>query len=405
MLGGSSGINRLQRGKWASVANNCRGVDLTMAWWKTTSDALLRSVLPITTSTAIRNGRNMTGSFEKVTASDTVTWLHEHKMTKSPGSWQSISSTPHTSCLQLGRSPAAQPACAKITFGRFLLGLRLAVYPKRLGCTACCQFYTEDLRHQALGAADPIAYLAIKVTAYRPACEQLWQGLQSFTSTVFAMSISPIAQVAGALKDQRPGIRTTYCDSDRDHVKWGVRTSLPAEGRDMYTGNTRVNFIVQPPGYRLSRDTPALGLDGRYSADARLELAGYAAGAAGRALSATRRRKPGQQPGVRAGARRGMSAVHLFNYGGPCIWNPEFYESVMRNADKVSPWNESGSLRQRPARAAREITARCFRGSTMVATSSQPLLCAEPHPYAGRPGRVDRQNNDWSFYDVENDPE
>jgi len=114
-------------------------------------------------------------------------------MTKSPGSWQSISSTRTT--FQFYSSGAASQRSRlreKITSGPISPGPATGGIRKRWDVTAACQFLLQKIWHQALGAADRCAYSANRFTGHTTAWTSSSAGpaKANYFQTVFAMSIS-----------------------------------------------------------------------------------------------------------------------------------------------------------------------------------------------------------------------
>ena len=95
---------------------------------------------------------------------------------------------------------------------------------------------------------------------------------------------------------------------------------------------------------------------------------------------------------------------HLFNYGVTMYLDPEFTESVMRNADKVSPWTViRESLRRGrlgPSRDNRALFRGIHDGRYKFARYFAP---SQHHTPANLDALI--ASNDLELYDVENDPD
>lgn len=85
------GYHTAYKGKW-HLSHITEASDLTYGAVKPTTDALLPFGFADYNLNGDPHGSHMSGFiFDKVTASDTVSWLHEHRDDQNPGLWRSIS--------------------------------------------------------------------------------------------------------------------------------------------------------------------------------------------------------------------------------------------------------------------------------------------------------------------------
>jgi len=298
---------RLQGQVWHLCPHIAEASDLNlMAWWKPPPMRLLPvPVLPINNL----NGESARSHMKRVPFSDKghgrsaygLPGCNEHKDDEKPlVHGRSIFVNPPRSImfLQLGASPAAQPACAKLPRADFSWACDWRNTPSAGMYPLPAQFLYRRSEHQALGAAETRCGHILQSRFYTGHIDPHERAALAGPAKLLLFNCirdvdQSIGQVLGAPKTSGRDQDTIVILDRRSRVKWrGVRqTKLPAEGRRMLQGGI--------PGSTLSSATadidyarryPSLGSTVRYSADGLgWKLARYAPAAqATEALSATR---------------------------------------------------------------------------------------------------------------------
>ena len=399
---GDLGYQTAYKGKW-HLSHIAEASDLTYGVVETTSDALLPFGFADYNLNGDPHGSHMSGFiFDKVTASDTVTWLHEHKDDEKPWFMAVNFVNPHDIMFYSSGAAQQRSRLRENYLGPISPGPATGVYAKRWDVPLPASFYTEDLSTKPWAQQTDVHICNQVYGHIDPHDEQLWQGLQSYYFNCIRDVDQSIAQVLGALKTSGRD-QDTIVILTADHGEMAGAHKLRQKGPHMYKENTRVNFIVSHPDIDYARDTPALGSTVDI-VPTLLELAGMPA--------AQQAERYPQLAGVSLASSLGGASRrsardergHLFNYGVTMYLDPEFTESVMRNADKVSPWTViRESLRRGrlgPSRDNRALFRGIHDGRYKFARYFAP---SQHHTPADLDALI--ANNDLELYDVENDPD
>lgn len=398
---GSLGYHTAYKGKW-HLSHIAEASDLTYGTVDTTTDALLPFGFADYNLNGDPHGSHMSGFiFDKVTASDTVSWLHEHKDDQQPWFMAVNFVNPHDIMFYSSGPDQQRSRLRENYLGPISPGPTTGVYAKHWDVPLPASFYSEDLS-QKPWAQQTDVHLCNQVYGHiDPNNEALWQGLQSYYFNCIRDVDQSIAQVLGALKASGRD-QDTIVILTADHGEMAGAHKLRQKGPHMYKENTRVNFIVSHPDIQYPHDTPALGSTVDIVPTI-LELAGMG--------TAQQSEQYPQLVGVSLVNSLGGSSQrsardergHLFNYGVSMYLDPEFTEAVMLNADKVTPWAIiRESLRQGrlgPSRDNRALFRGIHDGRYKFARYFAPSNHHTP---------TDLQaliaNNDLELYDLHNDP-
>tara|TARA_R110002020_G_scaffold406379_2_gene616563 strand:- start:28811 stop:30559 length:1749 start_codon:yes stop_codon:yes gene_type:complete len=399
---GDLGYHTAYKGKW-HLSHIAEASDLTYGVVETTTDSLLPFGFADYNLNGDPHGSHMSGFiFDKVTASDTVTWLHEHKDDEKPWFMAVNFVNPHDIMFYSSGAAQQRSRLRENYLGPISPGPATGVYAKRWDVPLPASFYTEDLSTKPWAQQTDVHICNQVYGHIDPHDEQLWQGLQSYYFNCIRDVDQSIAQVLGALKTSGRD-QDTIVILTADHGEMAGAHKLRQKGPHMYKENTRVNFIVSHPDIDYARDTPALGSTVDI-VPTLLELAGMPA--------AQQAERYPQLAGVSLASSLGGASRrsardergHLFNYGVTMYLDPEFTESVMRNADKVSPWTViRESLRRGrlgPSRDNRALFRGIHDGRYKFARYFAP---SQHHTPANLDALI--ASNDLELYDVENDPD
>lgn len=396
------GYHTAYKGKW-HLSHIAEASDLTYGEVKTTTDALLPFGFADYNLNGDPHGSHLSGFiFDKVTASDTVSWLHEHRDDDKPWFMAVNFVNPHD-IMFYSSGPAQQRSRLRENYlGPISPGPATGVYAKQWDVPLPTSFYREDLRTKPWAHQTDV-HICNQVYGYiDPQDEQLWQGLQSYYFNCIRDVDQSIAQVLAALKASGRD-QDTIVVLTADHGEMAGAHKLRQKGPHMYKENTRVNFIVSHPDIQYSRHTPALGSTVDV-VPTLLELAGLP-------LGQQAERYPGLA-GVSLASSLGGSSQrsardergHLFNYGVSMYLDPEFTESVMRNADKVTPWTLiRESLRQGRLGPSRDNRA-LFRGIHDGRYKFARYFAPSNH-HTPADMQTLMAHNDLELYDLQNDPD
>ncbi|HDZ57253.1 MAG TPA: DUF229 domain-containing protein [Pseudomonas xinjiangensis] len=399
---GELGYHTAYKGKW-HLSHIAEASDLTYGAVETTTDALLPFGFADYNLNGDPHGSHMSGFiFDKVTASDTVNWLHDHRGDEKPWFLAVNFVNPHD-IMFYSSGPVQQRTRLRENYlGPISPGPATGVYAKRWDVPLPKSFYAEDLRTKPWAHQTDV-HICNQVYGHIDAHdEQLWQGLQSYYFNCIRDVDQSIAQVLAALKASGRD-QDTIVILTSDHGEMAGAHKLRQKGPHMYKENTRVNFIVSHPDIEYARETPALG--------STVDIVPTLLELAGMPVAQQAERYPALAGVSLASSLGGTSARsgrdergHLFNYGVSMYLDPEFTESVMLNADKVTPWTIiKESLRQGrlgPSRDNRALFRGIHDGRYKFARYFAPSNHHTPTDMA-----MLVSNNDLELYDLHSDPD
>lgn len=399
---GALGYHTAYKGKW-HLSPIAEASDLTYGTVHTTTDALLPFGFADYNLNGDPHGSHMSGFiFDKVTASDTVAWLHEHRDDDKPWFMAVNFVNPHDIMFYSSGPEQQRSRLRENYLGPISPGPATGVYAKHWDVPLPRSFHAEDLRNKPW-AQQADVHLCNQVYGHiDPHDEQLWQGLQSYYFNCIRDVDQSIAQVLAALKASGRD-QDTIVILTADHGEMAGAHKLRQKGPHMYKENTRVNFIVSHPDIQYAHDTPALGSTVDV-VPTLLELAGLP-------VAQQAERYP-QLVGVSLASSIGGASQrsardergHLFNYGVSMYLDPEFTEAVMRNADRVTPWTIiRESLRQGqlgPSRDNRALFRGIHEGRYKFARYFAPS-----HHHTPTDFDTLIAHNDLELYDLHEDPD
>ncbi|MBL4610559.1 MAG: sulfatase-like hydrolase/transferase [Pseudomonas sp.] len=396
------GYHTAYKGKW-HLSHIAESSDLTYGQVETTTDALLPYGFADFNLNGDPHGSHLSGFiFDKVTASDTVGWLHDHRDDQQPWFLAVNFVNPHDIMFYSSGPEQKNTRLRENYLGPISAGPKTGVYAKQWDVPLPKSFYADDLSTKPWAHRTDVEICNQVYGHIAPDDEQAWQGLQSYYLNCIRDVDQSIDQVLGALKASGRD-QDTIVILTADHGEMAGAHKLRQKGPHMYKENTRVNFIVRHPDVAQARSTPALGSTVDIVPTV-LELAGVTP-------QEQAERYP-QLAGVSLAPSLGSTAMrsqrdergHLFNYGVVMYLDPEFSEAVMTNADKVTPWAIiRESLRQGqlgPSRDNRALFRGIHDGRYKFARYFAP---SDHHTPEGLDELMRR--NDLELYDTQADPD
>jgi arylsulfatase A-like enzyme len=324
------------KGKWhlSKVGNTG---DLTYGVVEPTSEALQPYGFADYNLGGDPHGSHLTGFIhDKVTASDSVHWLHEHKADEQPWFLAVNFVNPHDIMFYSSGAAQEQSRLRRNFLGPMSPGPSTGVYEKHWDIPLPRSFHADDLSRKPWVQSADVELCNAFYGRIEPGDEEAWQRMQSYYFNCIRDVDQSIAQVLAALRASGQDDNTVVILT-ADHGEMSGAHRLRQKGPHMYKENTRVNFVVRHPDLPGGVQSDALG-SGVDLVPTVLELAGLPA-------EAQRQRYP-QLAGVSlcealGGASRRSERDrigHLFNYGVAMYIDPEFTMQVIRNQDQVTPW-------------------------------------------------------------------
>lgn len=396
------GYHTAYKGKW-HLSHIAQASDLTYGQVETTTDALLPYGFADFNLNGDPHGSHLSGFiFDKVTASDTVGWLHDHRDDQQPWFLAVNFVNPHDIMFYSSGPEQKSSRLRENYLGPISAGPKTGVYAKQWDVPLPKSFYADDLSTKPWAHRTDVEICNQVYGHIAPDDEQAWQGLQSYYLNCIRDVDQSIDQVLSALKASGRD-QDTIVILTADHGEMAGAHKLRQKGPHMYKENTRVNFIVRHPDLQQARSTPALG-SAVDIVPTVLELAGVTP-------EMQAERYP-QLAGVSLAPSLGSTTMrsqrdergHLFNYGVAMYLDPEFSEAVMTNADRVTPWAIiRESLRQGqlgPSRDNRALFRGIHDGRYKFARYFAP---SDHHTPEGLDELMRR--NDLELYDTQADPD
>lgn len=330
------GYHTAYKGKW-HLSHIEQSSNLTYGVVESTREALLPYGFADYNLNGDPHGSLMTGFiYDKVTASDSVAWLHEHRADEQPWFLAVNFVNPHDIMFYSSGIKQERSRLRRNFLGPISPGPSTGLYEKHWDLPLPKSFYAEDLSRKPWAQRADVELCNNVYGHLDPKDEQAWQGLQSYYLNCVRDVDQSIEQVLLALESS--GLADdTIVILTADHGEMAGAHQLRQKGPHMYKENTRVNFIVRHPDVRQGFSSEALGSTVDIVPTV-LELAGLDAAAqaerypqlAGVSLADSL----GGADKRSARDRRG----HLYDYGVVMYLDPEFTEAVMRDHDQVTPW-------------------------------------------------------------------
>lgn len=389
------------KGKW-HLSHVAETGNLTYGVVKPTTDALEPYGFSEYNLHGDPHGAHLTGFvFDKLTASDTVSWLHRHAGDEDPWFLAVNFVNPHdimfySSGLEQERSRLRQDYLGPISPGP-----ATGVYARRWDLPLPPSFYQDDLSTKPWAQRADVRLCNSVYGRLEANDEAAWQGLQSYYFNCIRDVDQSIAEVLAALKATGRD-QDTIVILTSDHGEMAGAHKLRQKGPHMYKENTRVNFIVRHPDIQRPFSSDALGSSVDL-APTLLELAGMD--------SLTVAERYPQLAGVSlvdslGGAERRSTRDrrgHLFDYGVTMYIDPEFTEGFMAHADAVSPMAMlRESIRQGQPGPSLDNRA-LFRGIHDGRYKFARYFAPSDH-HVPRTLKMLTERNDLELYDTQEDP-
>lgn len=390
------------KGKW-HLSHIEQSSNLTYGVVEPTSDALLPYGFADYNLNGDPHGSLMTGFiYDKVTASDSVAWLQQHRSDEQPWFLAVNFVNPHDIMFYSSGIKQEQSRLRRNFLGPIAPGPSTGLYQKHWDLPLPKSFYAEDLSRKPWAQRADVELCNNVYGHLDPKDEQAWQGLQSYYLNCVRDVDQSIDQVLLALESS--GLADdTIVILTADHGEMAGAHQLRQKGPHMYKENTRVNFIVRHPDIQQSFTSQALGSTVDIVPTI-LELAGLDA--------AARAERHPQLAGVSLAESLGGASKrsardergHLYDYGVVMYLDPEFTEAVMRDHEQVTPWaiiQESlAQLQFGPSMKNRAL----FRGIHDGRYKFARYFAAEDHHTPADFATL-LARNDLELYDTQNDPD
>lgn len=396
------GYHTAYKGKW-HLSHIEQSSNLTYGVVQPTTDALLPFGFADYNLNGDPHGSLMTGFiYDKVTASDTVGWLQQHRDDAQPWFLAVNFVNPHDIMFYSSGIGQERSRLRRNFLGPIDPGPRTGLYAQHWDLPLPASFYREDLSRKPWAQRADVALCNHVYGHIDVKDEQAWQGLQSYYLNCVRDVDQSIEQVLLALENS--GLADdTIVILTADHGEMAGAHQLRQKGPHMYKENTRVNFIVRHPDIQQGFSSEALGstID---IVPTVLELAGLDA--------ATRAERYPQLAGVSLAQSLGGSARrstrdergHLFDYGVVMYLDPEFTEAMMQNHEQVTPWTviqqSVAGLQLGPSMHNRALFRGIHDGRYKFARYFAP---ADHHTPADFTDLLAR--NDLELYDTQTDPD
>ncbi|MGL4316390.1 MAG: sulfatase-like hydrolase/transferase [Pseudomonas sp.] len=324
------------KGKW-HLSHIEQSSNLTYGVVQPSTDALLPYGFADYNLNGDPHGSLMTGFiFDKVTASDSVAWLQQHRSDEQPWFLAVNFVNPHDIMFYSSGVRQEQSRLRRNFLGPISPGPSTGLYEKHWDLSLPRSFYAEDLSRKPWAQRADVELCNNVYGHLDPKDEQAWQGLQSYYLNCVRDVDQSIDQVLlalenGGLADDTLVILTA------DHGEMAGAHQLRQKGPHMYRENTRVNFIVRHPDVGQGFTSEALGSTVDIVPTV-LELAGL--DVAGQAERYPQLAGVSLAESIGGASKRSArdERGHLFDYGVVMYLDPEFTEAVMRDHDQVTPW-------------------------------------------------------------------
>ncbi|WP_043308126.1 sulfatase-like hydrolase/transferase [Pseudomonas sp. ML96] len=390
------------KGKW-HLSHIEQSSNLTYGVVQPSTDALLPYGFADYNLNGDPHGSLMTGFiYDKVTASDSVAWLQQHRSDEQPWFLAVNFVNPHDIMFYSSGIKQEQSRLRRNFLGPISPGPSTGLYEKHWDLPLPKSFYAEDLSRKPWAQRADVELCNNVYGRLDPKDEQAWQGLQSYYLNCVRDVDQSIEQVLLALENS--GLADdTIVILTADHGEMAGAHQLRQKGPHMYKENTRVNFIVRHPDVAQGFTSQALGSTVDIVPTV-LELAGL--DAAGQAERYPQLAGVSLTESIGGASRRSVrdERGHLYDYGVVMYLDPEFTEAVMRDHDQVTPWaiiQESlAQMQLGPSMKNRAL----FRGIHDGRYKFARYFAAEDHHI---PASFDDllARNDLELYDTENDPD
>lgn len=349
------------------------------------------------------HGSHLTGFvYDKLTASDTVGWLHSHAQDEQPWFLAVNFVNPHDIMFYSSGPGQEQSRLRANYLGPISPGPATGVYAKYWDVPLPASFYADDLSTKPWAQRADARLCNSIYGRMDPNDEAVWKGLQSYYFNCIRDVDQSVVQVLDALKATGRD-QDTIVILTSDHGEMAGAHKLRQKGPHMYKENTRVNFIVRHPDIQHGFHSDALGssvdlvptllefagMDSRTQAERYPQLAGVSLV---NSLAGPDRR-----------CTRDMRG-HLFDYGVTMYIDPEFTETFMANAEKVTP---AAMLREsiRQGQLGPSLNNRAlFRGIHDGRYKFARYFAAADH-HMPRDFHTLLERNDLELYDTATDPD
>lgn len=390
------------KGKW-HLSHIEQSSNLTYGVVQPSTDALLPYGFADYNLNGDPHGSLMTGFiYDKVTASDSVAWLQQHRSDEQPWFLAVNFVNPHDIMFYSSGVKQEQSRLRRNFLGPISPGPSTGLYEKHWDVPLPKSFYAEDLSRKPWAQRADVELCNNVYGRLDPKDEQAWQGLQSYYLNCVRDVDQSIEQVLLALESS--GLADdTIVILTADHGEMAGAHQLRQKGPHMYKENTRVNFIVRHPDIQQGFTSEALG--------STVDIVPTVLELAGLDMSGQAERYP-QLAGVSLAESIGGASKrsvrdergHLYDYGVVMYLDPEFTEAVMRDHDQVTPWaiiQESlAQMQLGPSMKNRAL----FRGIHDGRYKFARYFAAEDHHI---PASFDDllARNDLELYDTQSDPD
>lgn len=390
------------KGKW-HLSHIEQSSNLTYGVVQPSTDALLPYGFADYNLNGDPHGSLMTGFiYDKVTASDSVAWLQQHRSDEQPWFLAVNFVNPHDIMFYSSGVKQEQSRLRRNFLGPISPGPSTGLYEKHWDVPLPKSFYAEDLSRKPWAQRADVELCNNVYGRLDPKDEQAWQGLQSYYLNCVRDVDQSIEQVLLALESS--GLADdTIVILTADHGEMAGAHQLRQKGPHMYKENTRVNFIVRHPDIQQGFTSEALG--------STVDIVPTVLELAGLDMSGQAERYP-QLAGVSLAESIGGTSKrsardergHLYDYGVVMYLDPEFTEAVMRDHDQVTPWaiiQESlAQMQLGPSMKNRAL----FRGIHDGRYKFARYFAAEDHHI---PASFDDllARNDLELYDTQSDPD
>jgi arylsulfatase len=396
------GYHTAYKGKW-HLSHIEQSSNLTYGVVEPTRDALQAFGFADYNLNGDPHGSLMTGFiYDKVTASDSVAWLQQHRGDEQPWFLAVNFVNPHDIMFYSSGIKQEQSRLRRNFLGPISPGPNTGLYEQHWDLPLPRSFYAEDLSRKPWAQRADVELCNNLYGRLDPKDEQAWQGLQSYYLNCVRDVDQSIEQVLLALESS--GLADdTIVILTADHGEMAGAHQLRQKGPHMYKENARVNFIVRHPDIQQGFTSEALGSTVDIVPTV-LELAGL--GMAGQVERYPQLAGVSLAESIGGASKRSArdERGHLYDYGVVMYLDPEFTEAVMRDHDQVTPWaiiQESlAQMQLGPSMKNRAL----FRGIHDGRYKFARYFAANDHH---TPLDFDtlRARNDLELYDTQSDPD